>query len=103
MRTKTVWETFHGKNLDKLVDQAHSYLDHEYQEQDTKVQFLNGEYVVTVRAVKEALYHYEIIREQNLKQLQTAFDDCEARGLYFEIIHVLDDKDVWALLKVYDE
>lgn len=46
----SVFEVWHSENLDKCVDALHN-IPSGYFANDVKVQFLNGEYVVTVIAV----------------------------------------------------
>lgn len=55
MSKETVWEVFHGKNLDRIVDQAHNTLPLKFNYGDIHVttQYLNNEYVVTVAATIE--------------------------------------------------
>lgn len=52
---ETVWEVFHGQDLDKLVDEAHNKLPLKFNYGDIHVttQYLNDEYVVTVVATIE--------------------------------------------------
>lgn len=68
MKKKTVWNTYHGKDLKKLTDKAHYDLPNEYYEGDIEIdtKFLNDEWVVTIKATREAKFHYEIIWEQNV-------------------------------------
>ena len=63
MKKNTFWATYHGKDLDKLIDKAHSELPDDFYEGDIKLntQFLNDEWVVTVTATRELNFHYEII------------------------------------------
>ena len=131
MRKNTVWETFHGKNLDKLIDKAHETLPANFINSDQKVnvQFLNDEYVVTVTATREAKFHYEIMWDQCVKddpvpaicKLQTSIDKYDKENI--EIVKIADNdggdtedgiagdfngssadyESAFALIKVYDE
>lgn len=68
MKKNTFWATYHGKDLDKLTDKACSELPDEYSQGDIEIdtKFLNDEWVVTIKATREAEFHYEIIWEQNV-------------------------------------
>lgn len=68
MKKNTLWATYHGKDLDKLNDKAFSELPDEYSQGDIEIdtKFLNDEWVVTIKATREAEFHYEIIWEQNV-------------------------------------
>lgn len=68
MKKITVWDTFHGRDLDRLIDKAHEELPREFNNGDINIttQFLNNEYVVTVKATREAKHHYVIIWDQNV-------------------------------------
>ena len=50
MKKITVWDTFHGRDLDRLIDKAHEELPGEFNNGDINIttQYLNNEYVVTV-------------------------------------------------------
>lgn len=50
MEKDSVWEVFHGKDLDHEVDMAHEKLPLGYEVKEVKVSYLNNEYVVTVIA-----------------------------------------------------
>ena len=99
MRKITVWETFHGENLDKLIDKAHETLPANFINSDQKVnvQFLNDEYVVTVTATREAKFHYEIMWDQCVKddpvpaicKLQTSIDKYDKENI--EIVKIADN------------
>ena len=60
MKKITVWDTFHGRDLDRLIDKAHEELPKEFNNGDINIttQYLNNEYVVTVKATREAKFHY---------------------------------------------
>lgn len=134
MKKVTVWETYHGKDLDKLVDKAHTDLyesDPEMQEQDVKIQFLNNEYVVTVRAFRPAKYHYEtayaqlvgsgndkewrpsiIQLEDDLKRWKEKYEDgfeivkiSETDGMKINSVNSEgeDYESAYVVIKVYDE
>lgn len=68
MKKNTCWATYHGKDLDKLTDKAFSELPDEFSQGDIEIdtKFLNDEWVVTIKATREAEFHYEIIWEQNV-------------------------------------
>lgn len=68
MKKITVWDTFHGSDLDKLIDEAHEKMPQEFNNGEINIatQYLNNEYVVTVKATREAKFHYEIIWDQNV-------------------------------------
>lgn len=69
MKKITVWDTFHGRDLDRLIDKAHEKLPREFNNGDINIttQHLNNEYVVTVKATREAKFHYEIMWDQCVK------------------------------------
>lgn len=69
MKKITVWDTFHGHDLDRLIDKAHEELPREFNNGDINIttQYLNNEYVVTVKATREAKFHYEIMWDQCVK------------------------------------
>lgn len=68
MKKITVWDTFHGRDLDRLIDKAHEELPGEFNNGDINIttQYLNNEYVVTVKATREAKFHYKIMWAQNV-------------------------------------
>lgn len=53
----SIWEVFHGEDLHKLVNRAHSELPlGGYIVENVNVQFINNEYVVTVIAFRHSNY-----------------------------------------------
>lgn len=95
MKKITVWDTFHGRDLDRLIDKAHEELPQEFNNGDINIttQYLNNEYVVTVKATREAKFHYEIIWDQNVS------DDPEAAICKLE--NKLDHSDI-EVVKIAD-
>lgn len=95
MKKITVWDTFHGRDLDRLIDKAHEELPQEFNNGDINIttQYLNNEYVVTVKATREAKFHYEIIWDQNVS------DDPEAAICKLE--NKLDQSDI-EVVKIAD-
>lgn len=95
MKKITVWDTFHGRDLDRLIDKAHEELPREFNNGDINIttQYLNNEYVVTVKATREAKFHYEIIWDQNVS------DDPEAAICKLE--NKLDQADI-EVVKIAD-
>ncbi|MBS0948358.1 hypothetical protein JK167_11790 [Levilactobacillus brevis] len=51
--SEKVWEVFHGTNLDRLVDWAHTEAPLGFQIEHVEVAFMHGEYVVTVIQSRE--------------------------------------------------
>lgn len=68
MKKVTIWDVFHGVQLDKLIDKAHEKMPTSFINADTKIstKFLNGEWVVTVIATREAKHHYKVLWDQNV-------------------------------------
>ena len=95
MKKITIWDTFHGRDLDRLIDKAHEELPQEFNNGDINIttQYLNNEYVVTVKATREAKFHYEIIWDQNVS------DDPEAAICKLE--NKLDQSDI-EVVKIAD-
>ncbi len=51
--SERVWEVFHGENLDRLVDRAHTEAPLGFQIEHVEVTFIHGEYVVTAIQSRE--------------------------------------------------
>lgn len=99
MKKKTVWETYHGKDLKKLTDKAHYDLPDEYYEGDIEIdtQFLNDEWVVTIKATREAKFHYAIVGAQSVEGGATAIHKLyDKLHIYFhndyEIVKISDNE-----------
>lgn len=125
MKKGTIFETFHGKNLDELVDKAHETLPIGYEVDSVTTDFLNNEYVVTVHASREKdfiykTYYAQIVNSGNnlerrpaILQLQDCLDSLNENGDDYEIVkigendgmHVNQGNDdyesAWMLVKIY--
>lgn len=127
MKKETIFETFHGKNLDELVDKAHETLPAGYEIDSVTTDFLNSEYVVTVRASKDRDYIYktyyaQIVNSGNsleyrpaILQLQDDLDTLDVNGDDYEVVkigetdgmHINQGSDdyesAWMLVKIYTD
>lgn len=123
MINESVWDTFHGRDLEKLLDIAHSKLPDDYSPDNIKVDFLNNEYIVTVHASEKYNYYYKTyyecpifdddgsLKKPALLQLNDDLRELWEDGRTYEVVKICEtqsnqgndkSKDAWMLVKIYD-